>query len=134
MKEYYSKVSKTIGERNMYEPDEECREMIAKISRLCKQRHITPHALAKQAGLSTSTISYLLSEKTKPQVYTILQICRVLDISICDLFMQDIQTLEKSFSAEEKKFIAGFRELSEKKKLFLKACMNLLLEAEDTIF
>ncbi len=116
----------------MYEPDEECKEMIAKISQLCKQRHITPHALAKQAGLSTSTISYLLSEKTKPQVYTILQICKVLDISICDLFDPNVKNFEKRITTDEEKIINDFRELSENKKNFLKGCMELLLKEEDT--
>lgn len=118
----------------MYELDEECREMITKISRLCKQSHITPHALAKRAGLSTSTISYLLNGKTKPQVFTILQICRVLDISIGDLFEQDIQTLEKSFTLEEEKLIFNFRDLSEKKKILLKIYIEMLLAVEDEIF
>lgn len=118
----------------MYEPDEECREMIAKISRLCKQKHITPHALAKRAGLSTSTISYLLSGKTKPQVYTILQICRVLGISICDLFEEDIQSLEKQCSFEEQKLLCDYQELSDKKKILLKIYVEMLLEVDDEIF
>lgn len=120
--------------KKMYEPDEECREMIARIGRLCNQRHITQHALAKKAGLSTSTISYLFSKKTKPQVYTILQICKALDISICELFEQDAQKIEKSFSSEEENFICNFRKLSDKKKLFLKSCMNLLLQSGDKSF
>ncbi len=118
----------------MYEPNEACREMIEKIIGVCKQRHITPHALAKKAGLSTSTISYLLSEKTKPQVYTILQICKVLDISICDLFDQEIQTQEKNLSLEEEKLVCNFRELSEKKKILLKVYMKMLLAVEDELF
>lgn len=54
----------------MYDPDEECKAMIAEIKRLCEQMNLTPHALAKEAGISTSTISYLMNGKTKPQVYT----------------------------------------------------------------
>ncbi len=118
----------------MYEPNEECREMIEKISSVCKQRHITPHALAKRAGISTSTISYLLSGKTKPQVYTILQICQVLDISICDLFDQDQKVQEKRLSIEEEKLVCNFRELSEKKKILLKYYMEMLLVVEDELF
>ena len=62
----------------MHDPDEECRAMIAAIKRLCEQKNMTPHALAKEAGISTSTISYLINGKTKPQVYTILLLCNVL--------------------------------------------------------
>lgn len=59
----------------MYDPDKECKEMIETVKRLCEQKNITPHVLAKQAGISTSTISYLVNGKTKPQVYTVLLLC-----------------------------------------------------------
>lgn len=36
----------------MYDPDEECKAMIAEIKRLCEQMNLTPHALAKEAGTS----------------------------------------------------------------------------------
>ena len=42
----------------MYDPDEECKAMIVAIKRLCEQKNMTPHALAKEAGVSTSTISW----------------------------------------------------------------------------
>ena len=70
----------------MYDPDKECKEMIETVKRLCEQKNITPHALAKQAGISTSTISYLVNGKTKPQVYTVLLLCNVLGVRISDLF------------------------------------------------
>lgn len=47
---------------------------------------MTPHALANKAGISTSTISYLVNGKTKPQIYTILMLCNVLEVRISDLF------------------------------------------------
>ena len=67
----------------MYDPDEECKAMIATIKRLCEQKNMTPHALAKEAGISTSTISYLVNGKTKPQVYTILMLCWECGLPIC---------------------------------------------------
>lgn len=39
----------------MYGSDEECKEMIATIKRLREQKNMTPHALAKEAGISTFT-------------------------------------------------------------------------------
>lgn len=66
----------------MYNPDEECKTMVAALKKLCEQKGMSPHALAKEAGISTSTISYLMKGKTKPQVYTILELCNVLGISI----------------------------------------------------
>lgn len=62
----------------MYDPDEKCKSMIATIKELCEQKNMTPHALAKEAGISTSTISYLINRKANPQIYTILILCNVL--------------------------------------------------------
>lgn len=70
----------------MYNPDEECKAMIDKIKQICRMKNITSHALAKKANVSTSTISCLLSGKTKPQINTLLSICNVLAISVHDLF------------------------------------------------
>lgn len=60
----------------MYDPHdhEECRTMIATIKKLCEQKKMTPHALAKEVGISTSTISYLVNGKTKPQIYCKLRL------------------------------------------------------------
>lgn len=55
----------------MYNPDKECKEMIATIKRLCEQKNMTLHALAKEAGISTSAIGYLINGKTKSHIYTI---------------------------------------------------------------
>ena len=101
----------------MYDPDKECKEMIETVKRLCEQKNITPHALAKQAGISTSTISYLVNGKTKPQVYTVLLLCNVLGVRISDLF-DTVATTEISESRvqyityDEEKLLECYRELS----------------------
>ncbi|MGN0316263.1 MAG: helix-turn-helix transcriptional regulator [Fusicatenibacter sp.] len=59
--------------------------MIRKIEIYCRKKGMTHNALAKKAGISTSTLSYLLGGKSKPYVYTILQICNALGISLHDL-------------------------------------------------
>lgn len=70
----------------MYKPEEDCAEMISRLKEICKQKNLTAYSLAKKSGISASTISYLLSGKTKPQVYTILMLCNALDIEIGSLF------------------------------------------------
>lgn len=70
----------------MYDSDEECKARTAAIKRLCEQKNMTPHALAKEAGMSTSTISYLVDGKTKPQVCTVLMLCNVLGVQSSNLF------------------------------------------------
>ena len=55
-------------------------------------------SLASEAGLSASTISEMMCGKTRPQVYTLMKICNVLDVSMDVLmgeFMEDGEVPEK---------------------------------------
>ena len=122
----------------MYDPDKECKEMIEAVKRLCEQKNITPHALAKQAGISTSTISYLVNGKTKPQVYTVLLLCNVLGVRISDLF-DTVATTEISESRvqyityDEEKLLECYRELSDKKRELLRIYVDMLRQYEDEL-
>ena len=60
--------------------------MVNKLKRICELRNITSYVLAQEAGISTSTMSYLMNGKTKSYVYTILMLCNVLNIPISELF------------------------------------------------
>ena len=85
----------------MYNPDEECNKLIGRIEALCQERGITHNALAKEAGISTSTLSYLLSGKSTPYVYTIFQICNALKVPVeeilggCPEGMTEVESSEK---------------------------------------
>jgi len=122
----------------MYDPDEECKAMIVAIKRLCEQKNMTPHALAKEAGVSTSTISYLVNGKTKPQVYTILLLCNVLGVRISDLF-DNVATTEISglgvryITWEEEKLLDYYQGLSDKKKELLRIYVDMLQQYEDEL-
>ena len=122
----------------MYDPDEECKAMIVAIKRLCEQKNMTPYALAKEAGVSTSTISYLVNGKTKPQVYTILLLCNVLGVRISDLF-DNAATTEISglgvqyITWEEEKLLDYYRGLSDKKKELLRIYVDMLQQYEDEL-
>lgn len=123
----------------MYDPDEECKAMIAAIKRLCEQKNMTLHALAKEAGISTSTISYLMSGKTKPQVYTILVLCNVLGVRISDLFDDNVVSTEISESGvqyitcEEEKLLNCYRGLSDRKKELLRIYVDMLQQYEEVL-
>ena len=87
----------------MYKPDEECRQLIMAIKTICTEKGIKPHKLAQKAGISTSTMSYLMNGKTNPQLYTLLAICNVLDVSISDLLSTEKQDGGEESWKEEKK-------------------------------
>lgn len=120
----------------MYDPEEECKVMIATIKKLCEQKNMTLHALAKAADISTSTISYLVNGKTKPQVYTILELCNVLGVRIGDLFDNSVapsDVLESELSDttfDEGKLLECYRGLSERKKELLRIYVDMLQQYE----
>lgn len=124
----------------MYDPDEECKALIAAIKRLCEQKNTTPHALAKEAAISTSTISYLVNGKTTPQVCTILLLCNVLGVRISDLFDSNVVSTEISelgvryIPCEEEKLLNCYRGFSDKKKELLRIYVDMLQRYDDELF
>lgn len=123
----------------MYDPDEKCTAMIATIKRLCEQKNMTPHALANKAGISTSTISYLVNGKTKPQIYTILMLCNVLRVRISDWFDDNDVSTETSelqvqyITCGEEKLLDCYRGLSDKKRELLRIYVDMLRKYEDEL-
>ena len=122
----------------MYNPDEECKAMVAALKKLCEQKGMSPHALAKEAGISTSTISYLMKGKTRPQVYTVLELCNVLGVSINELFSRpdtDVtaETGIQYITCDEKKLLDCYRGLSDKKKELLRIYVDMLHQYEGII-
>lgn len=118
------------GEK-VYKPDEECRQLIMAIKTICTEKGIKPHKLAQKAGISTSTMSYLMNGKTNPQLYTLLVICNVLDVSISDLLSTEKQDGGEESWKEEKKLLSSYRKLSPGKKRLLAAYTEMLLNYQD---
>ena len=122
----------------MYNPDEECKAMVAALKKLCEQKGMSPHAMAKEAGISTSTISYLMKGKTRPQVYTVLELCNVLGVSINELFSRadtDVtaETGIQYITCDEKKLLDCYRGLSDKKKELLRIYVYMLRQYKGII-
>ena len=125
----------------MYDPEEECKAMIAALKRFCEQKNITPHALAKEAGISTSTISYLMNGKTKPQVCTVLMLCNVLGVTISELFDDKYGVMSTEISesgvqyitCEEEKLLDCYRHLPDKKRELLKIYVDMLQQYDEEL-
>lgn len=116
----------------MYNPDEECRALIEKIEFICKQKKITHNILAKKAGISNSTLSYLLHGKSKPYVYTILQICNALELSCVDLFgTLEIERSLNHLSVQEQDLLFRYRNLTDEKKNYLLLFLSFIEKDND---
>lgn len=117
----------------MYNPNEECKEMVAVLKKLCEQRGMSPHALAKKAGISESTMSYIMRGETKPQVYTVLGLCNALGVRIGDLFDErdDISESVGYVTFDEKELVNCYRCLSDQKRELLRIYIDMLQQYED---
>lgn len=96
-------------------------------------------ALAKEAGISTLTMSYLMNGKTKPQICTILMFCNVLGVTIGELFDGEYAAASKeTLDSEEPGKICGEAKLlecycllSDEKKKFLLILADMLMQYND---
>lgn len=107
----------------MYNPEQACDQMIEVLNRICQEKNISWNTLAKEAGLSSSTISYLMRGKSRPQVYTMLMLCNVLGVKFSDLF-EEIEAADES--KNEEKLIMLYRGLTDEKREMLRTYIDML--------
>lgn len=107
----------------MYNPDEACDEMINALNRICREKNISWNTLAKEAGMSSSTISYLMRGRSRPQVYTMLLLCNVLGVRFADLF--DAPDVDAN-SMNEEKLLEAYRGLTTQKREMLWTYIDML--------
>lgn len=102
----------------MYDPTEDCKEIIKKLKNEIQSREISYYALAKKTNISTSAMYNIMNGNTIPQVFTLLSICNELHISMWELF-------EKSITTDENKILSYYRAfpMEKRKQLLLYADM-----------
>lgn len=61
-------------------------EIIARIKELCAVRGWTLYRLAKQSGITYSTLCTMLHKATAPSVPTLVKLCRGFGISLSEFF------------------------------------------------
>lgn len=112
-----------LEEIKMYNPDKACDEMIEALNRICHEKKISWNTLAKESGLSSSTISYLMRGKSRPQVYTILMLCNVLGVRFSELFEESDAVNE---CENEEKLLEVYRGLTDEKREMLRTYIDML--------
>ena len=112
-----------LEEIKMYNPDKACDEMIEALNRICHEKKISWNTLAKEAGLSSSTISYLMRGKSRPQVYTMLMLCNVLGVRFSELFEESDVVNE---CENEENLLEVYRGLTDEKREMLRTYIDML--------
>ena len=108
----------------MYNPDQEYQNMLQKLKMICRQKRISQYALAKATGMSTSSISSIMSGRTKPYIYTLLMICDALGVSIHELFAHE----DTGIDPEEALMLRLYRQLPKEKQGQLKRYADMLYQ------
>lgn len=106
----------------MYDPDIEYQHMLEKFKMVCKQKNKSQYALAKDTGVSDSSIWNIMNGVSKPYVYTMLLLCEALGISMGELFSNP------GLSIEEEVLVNTYRLLSPKKRKMLEVYVEMLLQ------
>lgn len=60
-----------------------------RLKQLMKERGLTQYALAKKAGVTRQSVSYLLSGEREPNWTTVRLLARAMDISVADFDAED---------------------------------------------
>lgn len=129
----------------MYDIEKECENLIQNIRSLCRMKSLSNNSLAHRAGISPSAISDLLSGKTKPQFYTLLQLCNALEVTVDEMLGLNYMNIKNSkpgvsngkeqeskrfsgLNTEERKIMFLYNHLSPAKKELLRTYMDMLVE------
>lgn len=91
-----------------------CMNVLDKIAKMQKERGMSTYELAKQAGITQSTLSNMFTRKTCPTIDTLELICEAFGISLSEFFAE--QEGPVYLSSSEKDLISKFRTLSDKEK------------------
>ena len=86
------------------------KETAEKIDFLRCGKGMSLRGLANKAGISKTTLLDIIQSRTIPNIYTLYNISRALDISLSDLFNEDNTILQ--LRAKEAILIKIFREIS----------------------
>ena len=85
-----------------------------RIDELRFQRGWSMYELAQEAGITQSTLTSMMKRGTPPKIDTLECICEAFGITLSQFFMEDEHM--ESLDSNEKKLVALFRKLPEKKQ------------------
>ncbi|MBD5395891.1 MAG: helix-turn-helix transcriptional regulator [Lachnospiraceae bacterium] len=88
-------------------------------------KHWTIYKLAKESGLSYSSLNNIFNRNTCPSVITLEKICKGLNISLSEFFSYDENPLIfDGLTDAEQELINSYRSLSAMDKKLLEAYLN----------
>lgn len=107
--------------------------VLQKIKELLDERGWTLYRLAKEAGVSYSTLSNTFQRDNVPSIPTLIQVCEGFGITLTEFFDEDGVAV-KQLTASDEHLLADFHRLSKDHKKLLTAYMQGLLKVAASTF
>lgn len=93
---------------------------LMKLEILMNQKQWSVYRLAKESGISYSSLNNLFQRNTEPTLPTLRKICTGLGISLSDFFSDEYTPVITEYSADERKLLSLYQSLkSSDKKLLM---------------
>ena len=99
---------------------------IKRIKELMEKNGYNTYRLAKQSGISLSTLSSMFEHNTEPRIETLEKICSACNISVAQFFERS----SRDISAEQDEILKIFDSLSRKHKDMARSYLLFLSENE----
>lgn len=101
--------------------------VLERIEALMKQRNWSVYRLAKESGLSQSTLSHVFRKDSEPTISTLETICRTFGVTLSQFFADGDCV---SLTEEQKTLLARWGTLSEEQKRLLMGVMEQMKEGK----
>ena len=103
--------------------------IIARIQNLCDARGWTIYRLARQSGITYSTLCTMLHKATAPSLPTLAKICRGFDITLSEFF--DSENDWATLSEDQKKHLHQWSSLSKTDQQAIEKYMQYLIDTKN---
>ena len=98
-------------------------DIIGKLRHLMEQKGWTEYRLAKETGLSQSTIANIFHRQTLPSIPTLQTLCQAFGITLSQFFAENEPV---ALSAEQTKMLAAYSCLTPKRQKLVAAMIEEL--------
>lgn len=103
-------------------------EIIERIKALCQARSWTSYRLAKESGITYSTLCTMLHKVNSPSIPTLIKICDAFGITLGEFFDKDNDTA--LLTDEQKTHLLQWNSLSEENKSMVEKYIDFLISQQ----
>lgn len=104
-------------------------DIIERIKAICASRSWTYYRLAKESGITYSTLCTMLHKANSPSIPTLIKICNGFGLTLSEFFDENNEGVY--LAEDQKELLKQWNLLSEKNKTITKKYIRFLLAEQD---